>query len=87
MLSEYEAKRVQEDLRRIDNAPRPAGTLAIVLVIGLGLGWIAALASERQPGAGEQPVQRVASACAQGVSATMVVLEKGGSTRCISGCR
>jgi hypothetical protein len=87
MLSEYEARRVQEDLRRIDNAPRPAETLAIVLVIGLGLGWIAALASQQQPGAAEQPVQRVASACARDVSATMVVREKVGSTRCISGCR
>jgi hypothetical protein len=32
-------------------------------------------------------VQRVASACRQGVSATMVIREKRGSTRCISGCR
>ena len=65
MMSEYEARHMQEQIQRDLAAPRAAGTLVVVLAIGVGLGWLAALHWEDlvppQPAAPQ--VQRLTVAC------------------------
>ena len=65
MLSEYEAKRIQEAIQRDLAAPCAAATLVVVLAIGVGLGWLVAMhweAFSATPQAAPQ-AQRLAAAC------------------------